>query len=44
MFADVGRPLYKSHAEDWDSSREDKRDVMSVLSEYLWSILAELSK
>ena len=34
MFADVGRPLYKSNAEEWDGSREERRDVMSVLSEY----------
>ena len=34
LFEEVGRPLYKASAEDWDGSREEKRDVMSVLSKY----------
>ena len=33
MFADIGRPLMKSTIEGWDDSRNDKRDVLSVLSE-----------
>ena len=32
MFADIGRPLYKSTVNDWDGSRSEKRDALSVLS------------
>ena len=34
MFEDIGRPLYKMNAQEWDSSREGKRDALSVLSEF----------
>ena len=27
MFADIGRPLYKSTANEWDGSRSEKRDA-----------------
>ena len=32
MFTEIGRPLYKSTANDWDGTRSEKRDALSVLS------------
>ena len=32
MFADIGRPLYKASADQWDGSRSEKRDALSILS------------